>query len=102
ANMPTTREATDYLTEKGVLFMPGKASNAGGVAVSALEMAQNSMRTRRSFEAVDFDLHNIMKDIFRQVSSAAEDYGHPGNYVYGANIAGFRRVVKSMRAQGWV
>ncbi len=102
ANMPTTREATDYFQKKKVLFMPGKASNAGGVAVSALEMAQNSMRTRRSFEDVDADLQNIMKGIWQQVSSAAEDYDMAGNYVAGANIAGFRKVVKAMRDQGWV
>ena len=102
ANMPTTREATDYLQRKGVLFMPGKASNAGGVAVSALEMSQNSMRLRRSFEEVDQDLHGIMCGIWEQVSTAAEDYGMAGNYVAGANIAGFRKVVKAMREQGWV
>ena len=102
ANMPTTREATDYLLKKGVLFMPGKASNAGGVAVSALEMSQNSMRLHRSFEDVDNDLHNIMRDIWAQVSSAAADYGMEGNYVSGANIAGFRKVVKAMREQGFV
>ncbi len=102
ANMPTTREATDYLQSKGVLFMPGKASNAGGVAVSALEMSQNSMRIHRTFEDVDAELHEIMKDIWKQVSTAAEDYDNPGNYVMGANIAGFRKVVKAMREQGWV
>lgn len=102
ANMPTTREATDYLQEQGILFMPGKASNAGGVAVSALEMAQNSMRISRSFEEVDNDLKNIMKDIYKQVSEAAADYGREGNFVVGANIAGFRRVVKAMREQGIV
>ncbi|MBQ4650853.1 MAG: NADP-specific glutamate dehydrogenase [Firmicutes bacterium] len=102
ANMPTTREATDFLLEKGILFLPGKASNAGGVAVSALEMSQNSMRKRRSFEDVDSELHEIMKDIWEQVRSAAADYGQPCNYVMGANIAGFRKVVKAMREQGWV
>ena len=102
ANMPTTREATDYLQEQGILFMPGKASNAGGVAVSALEMAQNSMRISRSFEEVDNDLKNIMKDIYKQVSEAAADYDREGNFVVGANIAGFRRVVKAMREQGIV
>jgi len=102
ANMPTTREATDYLLEKGVWFLPGKASNAGGVAVSALEMSQNSMRKRRSFEDVDAELKEIMKDIWAQVQSAASDYGQPDNYVMGANIAGFRKVVKAMREQGWV
>ncbi len=102
ANMPTTREATDFFQEKGVLFIPGKASNAGGVAVSALEMAQNCSRTYRTFEELDLNLKNIMKDIFSEVSSAAADYGHAGNYVMGANIAGFRLVVKGMREQGWV
>jgi len=102
ANMPTTEEATLYLQSKGVLFMPGKASNAGGVAVSALEMSQNSMRIRRSFEEVDKQLQDIMKDIWNQVSVAASDYDRTGNYVSGANIAGFRRVVKAMREQGWV
>lgn len=102
ANMPTTREATDYFQEHGVWFLPGKASNAGGVAVSALEMSQNSMRKRRSFEDVDAELHEIMKDIWAQVQSAAADYGQPDNYVMGANIAGFRKVVKAMREQGWV
>ena len=102
ANMPTTREATDYLQEQGILFMPGKASNAGGVAVSALEMAQNSMRISRSFEEVDNDLKNIMKDIYKQVSEAAADYDREGNFVVGANIAGLRRVVKAMREQGIV
>ena len=102
ANMPTTRESTDYLLEKGVWFLPGKASNAGGVAVSALEMSQNSMRKRRSFEDVDAELKEIMKDIWAQVQSAASDYGQPDNYVMGANIAGFRKVVKAMREQGWV
>ena len=82
--------------------MPGKASNAGGVAVSALEMAQNSMRISRSFEEVDNDLKNIMKDIYKQVSEAAADYDREGNFVVGANIAGFRRVVKAMREQGIV
>ncbi len=102
ANMPTTREATDYLQRKGVLFMPGKASNAGGVAVSALEMSQNSMRLRRSFDDVDRDLKNIMDGIWTQVSTASADYGMEGNYVAGANIAGFRKVVKAMREQGFV
>ncbi len=102
ANMPTTREATDYLQAKGVLFMPGKASNAGGVGVSALEMAQNSMRTRRSFDEVDADLHGIMKGIWTQVSEAAAEYNLDGNYVVGANIAGFQKVVQAMREQGFV
>ena len=102
ANMPTTREATDYLQKKGVLFMPGKASNAGGVGVSALEMAQNSMRTRRTFEAVDQDLQGIMTGIWSQVSGAAAEYDLGTNYVAGANIAGFTKVVKAMIDQGYV
>ena len=102
ANMPTTLEATELLQSNGVLFMPGKASNAGGVAVSALEMSQNSMRLKRSFEEVDTQLKEIMHDIWHQVSKAAVDYDCAENYVAGANIAGFRRVVKAMREQGWV
>ena len=102
ANMPTTPDATVYFQENGVLFMPGKASNAGGVAVSALEMAQNASRRYDSFEQVDKELHDIMVDIWQQVSSAAADYNDPTNYVKGANIAGFRKVVKAMREQGWV
>ena len=102
ANMPTTLEATELLQSNGVLFMPGKASNAGGVAVSALEMSQNSMRLKRSFEEVDTQLKEIMQDIWHQVSKAAVDYDCAENYVAGANIAGFRRVVKAMREQGWV
>ena len=102
ANMPTTPDATVYFQENGVLFMPGKASNAGGVAVSALEMAQNAARRYDSFEQVDKELHDIMVDIWQQVSSAAADYNDPTNYVKGANIAGFRKVVKAMREQGWV
>lgn len=102
ANMPTTLEATELLQSNGVLFMPRKASNAGGVAVSALEMSQNSMRIKRSFEEVDTQLKEIMQDIWHQVSKAAVDYDCAENYVAGANIAGFRRVVKAMREQGWV
>ena len=102
ANMPTTLEATELLQSNGVLFMPGKASNAGGVAVSALEMSQNSMRIKRSFEEGDTQLKEIMQDIWHQVSKAAVDYDCAENYVAGANIAGFRRVVKAMREQGWV
>lgn len=102
SNMPTTREATDYVLANGIMFLPGKASNAGGVAVSALEMAQNSQRLRRTFEDVDADLQHIMKNIYKQISEAAADYGHEGNFVIGANIAGFRRVVKAMREEGFV
>jgi len=102
ANMPTTLEATEYLKKKGVVFLPGKASNAGGVAVSTIEMSQNSTRTKKTFDEVDSQLYEIMKNIWVQISTAAKDYGLEGDYVAGANIAGFRRVVKAMREQGWV
>lgn len=100
ANMPTTLEATYYLQKHGILFMPGKASNAGGVAVSGLEMAQNSMRISWSFEEVEAKLRNIMHDIYAKVSNAAAQYGDKDNMVFGANIAGFVRVVNAMLAQG--
>ncbi|MEE1351002.1 MAG: NADP-specific glutamate dehydrogenase [Clostridia bacterium] len=102
ANMPTTEEATKYLQENGVLFAPGKAANAGGVATSALEMSQNSERLSWSFEEVDAKLKNIMETLFANIDSAAERYGFPGNYVIGANIAGFEKVVDAMNAQGIV
>ncbi len=102
ANMPTTRTATDYLIEQGVLFVPGKAANAGGVATSALEMSQNSMRLSWTFEEVDAKLRDIMKGIFASIDSAAKEYGMPGNYVAGANIAGFLKVANAMEAQGIV
>ena len=102
ANMPCTREATDLLLDAGVGFLPGKAANAGGVAVSALEMSQNAVQLYRSFEDLDNHLKQIMTGIYRQISEAADDYGLSGNFVAGANIAGFRRVVKVMRAQGYV
>lgn len=102
ANMPTTREATDYVQEQGVMFMPGKASNAGGVATSALEMCQNSARLSWTFEEVDEKLKGIMKDIYAKVSDAASRYGVAGNFVAGANIAGFEKVVDAMKAQGIV
>ena len=102
ANMPTTLEATDYLRENGVLFAPGKAANAGGVATSALEMSQNSMRLSWSFEEVDSRLQGIMAGIFRSIDNAAKEYGMPGNYVAGANIAGFLKVAQAMQAQGVV
>ncbi len=102
ANMPTTREATDFILENGMLFMPGKAANAGGVATSALEMTQNSMRLSWSSEEVDEKLKGIMKDIYAKVSSAAARYGMEGNFVAGANIAGFEKVVDAMMAQGVV
>ena len=99
ANMPTSIEATEYLQQNGVLFAPGKASNAGGVATSALEMSQNSMRLSWSFEEVDQKLQGIMVNIFNQASNAAEEYGYPKNYVVGANIAGFLKVANSMMAE---
>ena len=102
ANMPTTLDATTYLQENGVLFMPGKAANAGGVATSALEMSQNSMRLSWTREEVDERLHNIMIDIFHKADDAAKRYGMEDNYVVGANIAGFEKVVDAMKAQGIV
>ena len=101
-NMPTTLDATTYLQENGVLFMPGKAANAGGVATSALEMSQNSMRLSWTREEVDEKLHNIMIDIFHKADDAAKRYGMEDNYVVGANIAGFEKVVDAMKAQGIV
>ena len=100
ANMPTTPEATEYLQEKGVFFVPGKAANAGGVAVSALEMSQNSERLSWTFEEVDNKLHDIMKDIYQNISSAAEKYAKKDDFVSGANIAGFLKVADTMEAQG--
>ena len=102
ANMPTTQEATDYLQENGVIFLPGKAANAGGVATSALEMSQNSERLSWSFEEVDQKLQGIMANIFHNIDDAAKRYGFEGNYVVGANIAGFEKVVNAMNAQGIV
>ena len=100
ANMPTTLEATKYIQDNGLLFAPGKASNAGGVATSALEMSQNSERLSWSFEEVDNKLKEIMANIFRNADAAAKKYGFEGNYVVGANIAGFEKVVDAMLAQG--
>ena len=100
ANMPTTLDATKYLQENGVLFCPGKAANAGGVATSALEMTQNSERLSWSFEEVDSKLKTIMVNIFHNLDDAAREYGFEGNYVVGANIAGFRKVADAMMAQG--
>ena len=102
ANMPTTLDATTYLQENGVLFMPGKAANAGGVATSALEMSQNSIRLSWTREDVDEKLHHIMIDIFHKADDAAKRYGMEDNYVVGANIAGFEKVVDAMKAQGIV
>ena len=102
ANMPTTREATEYAMANGVLFLPGKASNAGGVATSALEMSQNSQRLSWTAEEVDAKLHQIMKDIYAKIDDAAKRYDMPDNFVAGANIAGFEKVVDAMIAQGLV
>ncbi|WP_405356592.1 NADP-specific glutamate dehydrogenase [Ruminococcus sp.] len=102
ANMPTTLEATEYFQKNGVLFAPGKAANAGGVATSALEMSQNSERLSWSFEEVDQKLEQIMVNIFRNLDAAAKKYGFEGNYVVGANIAGFEKVAEAMLAEGIV
>ena len=100
ANMPTSLEATKYLQDSGVYFVPGKAANAGGVSVSGLEMSQNSERLSWSFEEVDSKLQEIMINIFRNLDEAAKEFGMPGNYVAGANIAGFKKVAEAMLAQG--
>ncbi|MCM1183025.1 MAG: NADP-specific glutamate dehydrogenase [Roseburia sp.] len=102
ANMPTTIEATEYLQKNGVWFVGGKAANAGGVATSALEMSQNSERLSWSFEEVDAKLKGIMVNIYHNIDDAAKRYGMEGNYVAGANIAGFEKVVNAMLAQGVV
>lgn len=100
ANMPSTLEAIDLFLENDILFGPAKAANAGGVAVSALEMAQNSMKLAWTFEEVDKRLHGIMKNIYQNSVKAAKEYGYPGNLVVGANIAGFVKVADAMIAQG--
>ena len=102
ANMPTSMEATEYFQANGVLFCPGKAANAGGVATSALEMSQNSERLSWTFEEVDAKLQTIMVNIFHILDDAAKKYGMEGNYVAGANIAGFLKVAEAMTAQGVV
>ena len=102
ANMPTSLDATKYLQDNGILFCPGKASNAGGVATSALEMTQNSERLSWTFEEVDAKLKTIMVNIFHNLDNAAKEYGMEGNYVAGANIAGFLKVADAMNAQGIV
>ena len=102
ANMPTTEDATKLLQENGILFIPGKASNCGGVATSALEMSQNSERLSWSFEEVDSKLKGIMENVYANISAAAKKYGMEGNYVAGANIAGFEKVLDAMNAQGIV
>ena len=98
--MPTTIEATQYLQENKVLFAPGKASNAGGVATSALEMSQNSERLSWTFDEVNEKLEQIMINIYHNIDDAAKRYGMEGNYVAGANIAGFEKVANAMLAQG--
>lgn len=100
ANMPTTLEATKYLQDNGIIFAPGKAANAGGVATSALEMSQNSERLSWSFEEVDAKLQGIMVNICHNMVDAAKKYGFEGNYVVGANAAGFEKVAEAMLAQG--
>lgn len=102
ANMPTTMDATQYLQENSVVFMPGKAANAGGVATSGLEMSQNSERLSWSFEEVDAKLQGIMVNIFHAADDAAREYGVEGDYVAGANIAGFKKLADAMLAQGIV
>jgi glutamate dehydrogenase (NADP+) len=100
ANMPSTLEAIAVFQKAGVLFAPAKAANAGGVATSALEMCQNSARLSWTFEEVDTKLHNIMIEIYKEASSAAEKYGMKGNLLAGANIAGFEKVANAMLWQG--
>jgi len=100
ANMPSTPEAVEIFLQNGVLFGPGKAANAGGVATSGLEMSQNSMRYSWTFEEVDAKLKQIMANIHKSAQDAAKEYGHEGNYVVGANIAGFLKVAEAMLAQG--
>ena len=102
ANMPTTEEATKYFQDNKVYFVPGKAANAGGVATSALEMSQNSERLSWTFEEVDSKLKNIMENLFHNIDEAAKKYGFEGNYVVGANLAGFEKVLTAMTAQGIV
>ncbi len=102
ANMPATAEATEYLLQSGVYFLPGKAANAGGVATSALEMSQNSERLQWTFEEVDAKLKGIMANLYHNIEGAAKKYGFEDNFVVGANIAGFEKVVDAMNAQGIV
>ena len=102
ANMPTTMDATEFLLDNGVTFFPGKAANAGGVATSGLEMSQNSERLSWTFEEVDAKLQGIMKSIYHAADDAAKEYGHEGNFVMGANIAGFAKLAEAMMAQGIV
>ena len=100
ANMPSTPEAIEVYLSNGLLYGPAKAANAGGVATSGLEMSQNSERLSWTFEEVDAKLKNIMVNIYKNISAAAKKYGHEGDYVVGANIAGFEKVADSMIQQG--
>ena len=100
--MPTTEGATKYFQDNGVYFIPGKAANAGGVATSALEMSQNSERLSWTFDEVDAKLKNIMENLYKNIDDAAKRYGMAGNYVAGANLAGFEKVLDAMNAQGIV
>jgi len=102
ANMPTTTEATNYFIEHGVAFCPGKAANAGGVLVSGLEMSQNAEHLSWTFEEVDGKLEQLMRGIYHNCADTAKQYGHEGNLVVGANIAGFLKVADAMMAQGIV
>jgi glutamate dehydrogenase (NADP+) len=102
ANMPSTPDAVDLFVEKKICYGPGKAANAGGVATSQLEMAQNASMVKWTFEEVDAKLDQIMKDIFETASTTAEEFGEPTNLVLGANIAGFRKVADAMIEQGLV
>ena len=102
ANMPSTPESIEVYLSNGILYGPAKAANAGGVATSGLEMSQNSERLSWTFEEVDGKLKNIMKNIFKSCDEAAKDYGMAGNYMAGANIAGFLKVAEAMKAQGCV
>ena len=103
SNMPSTLEAMEAFEQAGILFVPSKAANAGGVAVSALEMSQNSLRLSWTFEEVDGRLKDIMANIYQNMSAAAEEYGKtPEDYVLGANVAAFLKVADAMLAQGWV
>ena len=100
--MPTTLDATEYLQDNGVAFMPGKAANAGGVLVSGLEMSQNAEHLSWTFEEVDGKLEQLMRGMFHNVDDTAKKYGHEGNFVMGANIAGFLKVADAMMTQGIV
>merc|ERR1712107_244219 len=100
ANMPSTPAAVAVYNKSGVIFGPGKAANAGGVAVSGLEMSQNAQMVSWSSEQVEARLHEIMRTIYAQVSNAAEEYGRPGDLKFGANIAGFKKVAHAVRDQG--